>query len=471
VLSNREHKGALRAISVGRPEHILAAVDHGGVLTLLGNHSVATNIFVEPVNDPAASTADASPNGRRYVLLSATRDVRTELARGGMPEMEAMRQKLARDLLVNMRRGRGYRRILLMTVCGLICMVLGAAVVLGTQPVQMPAMNAMVPGAGMPPMPSGMMAPPAAQPGSAPPSAEAPRAPAANPASAPAFLGDASTPAAPVSLDDDASTMPPAPTPPLQSPAAPVSPDRTPSRFSPASGFRDMYAGGNRVCAFQEKHGRTYYDVSTPDDFAMTFLSVLKDRLEDGYYLEDDDDDDEPMLDGIPDPVAAAYLSTVPAPGFSAPPVGVAALVSAWPKDAAVAILCSPKIPGYMLARRLRDAVHGDESDAVVAYLGQAVLLRAEGYGSFVARLLRDRQPGSLCSRLASSIPKSDRMVAHDILCMAAQSSSNIRRAGRLAYGVLGKRRDGEYEGFDVEDMSRAVLDLSAYVPADPPSP
>ena len=231
MLSTRQNKQAARSMTVGRPEHIIAAVEHGGILTLLGNHSVATKIFVTMLGDGSPEGVD-SPMAFSLTccLVSETRDVRTELARGPVAEMEAMRMLLAREVMSGLRRGRGYRRPLLMTVCGLLGMMAGAAFVLGVQPVSTAPGAMAVPaslGPAMAGMPAGML--PAARSGGVPLLQDpASRGPAADLSAPPAPRpGDASTPAAPVSLDDVPPLSLTAPPPPAPVPASAVRPEGT----------------------------------------------------------------------------------------------------------------------------------------------------------------------------------------------------------------------------------------------------
>lgn len=129
-------------VTVGRPEHILAAVERNGVLTLLGNHSTATRILLRSTGNENAE----------WVLVSETNEDCVELARGPLFEMDAMRRQISREVSAHMRRGKGRHRIMLMTVSCLVGLFIGATGVVGLMPaapaIQMPPpIPGMMPGA------------------------------------------------------------------------------------------------------------------------------------------------------------------------------------------------------------------------------------------------------------------------------------------------------------------------------------
>lgn len=240
-----------------------------------------------------------------------------------------------------------------------------------------------------------------------------------------------------------------------------------PHVFNLPQDFESMYQDTPRILVLKEEYDVAYHDVSTPDAFATVFLSVLKNRLENNYWT------DFPSLTGKNNPISAAYLSTVPGPDILAtletkPATEYRDILLEWRKHPTMLTLISHDIPPHMLAQRLQLAVSRSEPDAAIAFLAKALLVYRR-YSSFVRSLLENQDAESLSGRIFTSIDAGMDSKAKNVLHMAAQSPLNLRRAGRLAYNLLSERQEQEYEGFEIQDITKPTLDLCAYLEVSAP--
>ena len=183
---------------VGRPEHVYAAFEHNGVLTMLGNNSKVTRISLERTTRDETAMPGRPPGlADMTALVSETDSVRVEILRGDFVETNAIRARISHDVMAHLRRNRGHRRTLLMVASALVGLFVGIAGTVGLMPV--PGVPAFATGNDtMPPMPSiaemGLSRPPL------PPS----KAPVSKPVTD--TDSRVSHPEHPVSLDDKSQT-------------------------------------------------------------------------------------------------------------------------------------------------------------------------------------------------------------------------------------------------------------------------
>jgi len=240
--------------------------------------------------------------------------------------------------------------------------------------------------------------------------------------------------------------------------------------FMPSRAFRCMYPNrqGQRVLVMREKHGERHLAASTPDAFARAALSVLADRVQDGFWY----DGGGPCAHGEEGVLARAYLDHLrqsPILMRGTPPDD-RGIVRTWRGSDALAEVQAAVPTSDLRARLAQEAARETQDDHFVAFLALALLRRnVDGHGPDVATILARSPGGSLAARISGACPKPDAARARDVLRVAA--GGDLRRAGRLAFAFLDGRRDHQYERIDLVDVETPRLDLGKLALDEAPQP
>lgn len=220
--------------------------------------------------------------------------------------------------------------------------------------------------------------------------------------------------------------------------------------YIPTRAVSLMYAKKPQILILKEKYDPRYFDISTPDLFAKAFLSVLKERLEQGWYSSGD-----PY---VPNEIETLFLyfldGNVPA---------LAGLVA----DIPVGDSFKPfrevwsKAPLTQQFRNRRDGLgtyyayinklgeRPGDHDLEIAYMSYLIASISEkDHGSL--RKFLDGKGGPLTALLRRKLNKDDDAWAIEILQSVDLS---LRRAGREAYRFMQEREGHQYEGFLISHL------------------
>ena len=231
-------------------------------------------------------------------------------------------------------------------------------------------------------------------------------------------------------------------------------------RFQPSRAFRLMYGNlihgerdggqnGSRIVEFNDKHDRTLFDISTPDKFALAMLSVVKARLAQGWYAQ-------PTLspEENPSPLAMAWLDALRA----SPDVWTIDATKPLPDicramrtSAGMSVLNREIGTSTIWSRLCAELDAPSPDDIYAAFLAYGIYLIQSDYQSAIKAKLQTAQPGSLCRRLAESLPASDEEEARRVLDLGR---TELRRAGRMAYEFLMERSRRQYEDMRIIYLS-----------------
>lgn len=231
--------------------------------------------------------------------------------------------------------------------------------------------------------------------------------------------------------------------------------------------YRRPPGGGARLLILREKHGDRYLDATGPDAFARSALSVLAQRLDEGWYAEGAAN--WPKEEG---PVVRAYLDTV----RSLDVVRLAdpadqGLLKAWRASPAMVELSKNVTLTDLMARLRREAeAEGPRDDLFIAFLAEAAVRMSDYCQHDVAALLVASGAGPMCERVARMVPDTHAARARAVLREGA--AGNLRLAGRLAFALLEERCREEYERIELQEVEAPAFDHARWAgPAVPGAP
>lgn len=212
------------------------------------------------------------------------------------------------------------------------------------------------------------------------------------------------------------------------------------------------------IVNFKEKHGDNICDVSTPDSFANTFLSVLSDRLKDGYY-----DSVKIYPAKACSPMIGVFVDGVMAKSAQEMikwqedgTVNYRATIKNWRESPTSKLLKNCKFSSdevwcFILDHQdMLEKPHDADLDAVTAWLLYSTVVDDMNYtGSCVREYFMEKSMGPISMGLLEKMPKPSSDEVNDIIQLASEPLT-FRLAGRLAYSFLSGRTQGQYEDFDI---------------------
>lgn len=232
-----------------------------------------------------------------------------------------------------------------------------------------------------------------------------------------------------------------------------------PRRITFGIEFRQMYPDriqeldAPRILLLKEKHETRHINAQGPDGLARAALSVVQQRLADGYWYLDDLRE----ISGEESVVFRGYLDTLRnSEAIRGADAERRDQLKEWMSSPTMAELRA-NVSATEIARRIAREVRagGPQDDLFLAFLSLAAIGRESMWRYEVAELLVNAAAGPMTRRVGETCAPRDASRARGII---REATVSLRRAGRQALAFLTERSVHEYEGVEVRAIEEPTF-------------